>query len=46
MDEYENYQFEVEQEIIHEAFEYSTNCQRSEDEGWFYPDYDSDEDSE
>lgn len=40
MDEYDNNQFEVEQDILEDAFDYATNSQRSEDEGWFYPDAD------
>ncbi len=43
-DDYDDYQQELMQEIVKEAYEYSSNCQRSEDEGWFYPDgYEDDE---
>lgn len=39
-DEYNAYQQDEMQEILEEAYEYASNCQRSEDEGWFYPDGD------
>lgn len=38
MDDYDDDRYEVEQDIIEEGFEYAANFQRSEDEGWFYPD--------
>lgn len=38
--EYDSYQEEVMQEILEEADEYAENLQRSEEEGWFYPDGD------
>lgn len=40
-DEYDSYQQEVMHEILDECNEYADNCQRSEDEGWFYPDEDA-----
>ncbi len=39
-DDYDDYQQDLMQEIVQEVYEYSSNCQRSEDEGWFYPDED------
>ena len=38
MDEYDAYQDEVMREIVEDCEEYAANWQRSEDEGWFYPD--------
>ncbi len=40
MDEYQTYQVEIMQDIVEECQEYATNWQRSEDEGWLYPDGD------
>jgi hypothetical protein len=42
-DEYDAEQEEVMHDILEESEEYADNLQRSEDEGWFYPDEDDGE---
>ncbi len=38
MDEYDAYQADVMREIFEEVNEYAENLQRSDEDGWFYPD--------
>lgn len=38
MDELDIYQAEIMQEILEETNEYAENYQRSDEDGWFYPD--------
>lgn len=40
MDEYDSYQDEVMEEILRESNEYAEDCQRSDEDGWFYSDED------
>ncbi len=40
MDEYESYQAAEMEEILRECNEYAEDCQRSDEDGWFYSDED------
>ena len=40
MDEYDSYHDELMAEIVRECNEYAEDCQRSEEDGWFYSDED------
>lgn len=39
-DDYNDEMAQIQREITEECMEYGENMQRSEDEGWFYPDGD------
>lgn len=42
-EDYDGEMAQIQREITEECMEYGENTQRSEDEGWFYPDEDDTE---